>query len=118
MTDLPRHSTARAVYLRRHVDATPERVFAAWTDPAVMGQWLFVGPLSEIVQVRSDPRVGGRFSVLERPHDGSADTDHFGEYLHITRPHRVAFTLEVPAHFPGRTSLSRSLRTARAASWH
>ena len=35
--------------LRRIMPLAPDRVFAAWTVPALMGRWLFVGQTSTIV---------------------------------------------------------------------
>ena len=44
----------------RHLPATPERVFAAWTDPRLFAQWAWAGigenPVAEI-----DARAGGDY---------------------------------------------------------
>jgi uncharacterized protein YndB with AHSA1/START domain len=85
--------------LVREFDATPERVFEAWLDPAVIRQWMFAR--DEIFALKLDPRVGGRFSIVETSSDG--DIDHFGEYRKIERPSLLVFTLSVPKHFEGST---------------
>lgn len=104
-----------ALRLRRILPAAPDRVFAAWTVPAMMSQWLFVGPTSRIVSATVDLRVGGRFSIVERP-DGFEDVDHDGEYLDVQPPNRLAFSLEVPAHFPGRSEIRLEISAVSSGS--
>ena len=104
MTDEFGVDRTRVVRLRRHLAADPQAVFDAWTVPRVMSRWLFVGPTSRITEISADLRVGGGYSIVERP-DGFEDVDHFGEYRELDAPHRLAFTLETPAHFPERTHI-------------
>lgn len=82
------------VRLTRRFDATPERVFDAWLDPAQAGKFLFATEAGEMVRAEIDPRVGGRYSLVDR-RDGE-DVEHTGEYLEIDRPRRLVFTLQVP----------------------
>jgi uncharacterized protein YndB with AHSA1/START domain len=70
-------------------DASPERVFDAWLDPVQVRRWFSPG-LGELQRIETDPRVGGRFSFVDR-RDGE-DIDHIGEYLEIDRPNRLVFT--------------------------
>lgn len=81
--------TARVV---RHINAAPERVFDAWLDPEILGQWMF-GPNvreEEVLHLKVNPTVGGPFSFLVRR--GDAEIEHIGEYLEIDRPRRLVFT--------------------------
>jgi uncharacterized protein YndB with AHSA1/START domain len=84
--------------------APPEAVFDAWLNPQVMRHWMFVSPTNEIREVRTDPQIGGSFSILERTESGD-EIDHYGEYREIDRPNRLVFTLQVPKHFPGESSV-------------
>jgi uncharacterized protein YndB with AHSA1/START domain len=95
--------------LTRTYPADVETFFDAWTKPEWMKRWLFKSPTNQIVKVEVDLRVGGRFSILELA-DGE-QIDHFGEYLEVSRPDRVAFTLEVPWHFKGVSTVAIELRS-------
>ena len=80
------------VRVTRHFDATPERVFDAWLDPAMLGRFMF-GPAlrdEEVLRLTRDARVGGTFSFLVRRQ--GAEIDHVGRYLEIDRPRRLSFT--------------------------
>jgi uncharacterized protein YndB with AHSA1/START domain len=84
-----KNPTARVT---RHIKAAPERVFDAWLDPDLLGQWMF-GPNvreEEVLHLNVIPMVGGSFSFLVRR--GDAEIDHVGEYLEIDRPRRIVFT--------------------------
>lgn len=73
----------------RRYDAPPGRVFDAWLDPATARQFLFKTPKGEMVTVEIDPRVAGRFTIVER-RDGK-DQGHYGRYVEIDRPRRLSF---------------------------
>jgi uncharacterized protein YndB with AHSA1/START domain len=82
------------VKVTRLLNATPERVFDAWLDPARARQFLFTRPGQVVVHAEMDVRVGGAFLFVVRNAD--RDIDHIGTYLEIDRPRRLVFTLRVP----------------------
>jgi uncharacterized protein YndB with AHSA1/START domain len=104
------------VRLCRRIAGTACQVFEAWTVPALMRQWLFTSANSEIVDVSVDLRVGGSFSILERPYDSSGDVDHFGEYLEVIPSRRLAFTFQTPAHFPQQTRIEVAIAPVGSGS--
>jgi uncharacterized protein YndB with AHSA1/START domain len=73
--------------LRRRLPATAAEVFAAWTNPELMAQWLSPVGHSE---VEVDLRVGGRFRVTMVGENRRIE--HSGEYLEVAPPRRLAFT--------------------------
>lgn len=82
--------TDRKLHMTRQFDASPERVFDAWTNPEVVRKWLFASPVDESYSAEMDARVGGKWSITAR-RDGM-DYTASGEYLEVDRPHRLAFT--------------------------
>ncbi len=84
--------------VRRRFDASPERVFDAWLDPAVARNWLFRTETDEIIVAEVDARVGGSFRFVNRR--GDEEIEHVGEYLEIDRPRRLVFTFGVPTYSP------------------
>jgi uncharacterized protein YndB with AHSA1/START domain len=84
------------VRVTRRFDFPAERVFDAWLDPKLLTRFM-VGPEvrdEELLQVRVDARVGGRFSFLVRRQ--GQEVDHVGKYLELDRPRRLVFTWAVP----------------------
>jgi uncharacterized protein YndB with AHSA1/START domain len=76
-----------------------------------MQLWLFKCPTNKIVRIDQTLTVGGRYSICEKA-DGR-EIDHYGEYTAIDPPHRLAFWLEVPVHFEGRTHIVDTLQTTK-----
>lgn len=85
------HAAGTALELRRVVPGSPDRVFAAWTDPAWIARWMTpVGTATAEV----DLRVGGRFRIVMAG-DGQV-IEHTGEYLEVDPPRRLRFTWRSP----------------------
>ncbi len=94
----------RMLRVRRHFDASPERLFDAWLNPQTAGKWLFTTATGELTRVEMDPRVGGKYLLVDRRH--GKDIEHVGEYLEIDRPRRLVFTFAVPEFSPQSTKVS------------
>jgi uncharacterized protein YndB with AHSA1/START domain len=80
----------RVLRMMRRFDASPERVFGAWLDPATARKWLFASPVDELYTAELDARVGGKWSITVRR--AGMDYTASGEYLEIDRPRRLVFT--------------------------
>jgi len=80
----------RVLRMSRRFEAAPERVFDAWTSPALVGRWLFTTPIDESYQAQLDLRVGQPWTITARR--GGIDYTASGEYLVIERPRRLVFT--------------------------
>ncbi len=73
----------------RILEATPEDVFDAWTDPEQARHWMCpVG--ATVPDLTLEARVGGRLRLVMRV-DGK-DFIHLGEFLEVERPRRLVFT--------------------------
>jgi uncharacterized protein YndB with AHSA1/START domain len=77
--------------LRRRLPASPERVFAAWTDPALLARWM--SPFAE-AEASVNVRVGGTFAIVMRGQ--GQEIRHTGTYLEVDPPHRLVFTWQSP----------------------
>ncbi len=76
--------------LTRVINAPPERVFKAWTDPAFLNQWF--GPKGvDTSDAVVDLRVGGNYRLTMREPNGAVIT-HGGEYREIKPPEKLVFT--------------------------
>ena len=76
--------------IKRLIKAPPDRVYAAWTDPAQLKQWF--GP--ENVQTRqlvADARVGGKFRWDLINSEGETMTCR-GEYRELQPSKKIVFT--------------------------
>jgi uncharacterized protein YndB with AHSA1/START domain len=91
-------------HIAQTITAPPEAVFDAWVTPELMTRWMFKTNSNEIYKAQAALRVGGSWSVLEWT--GSEHIDHFGHYTAIDRPHKLAFGLQAPKHFPARTHVT------------
>lgn len=73
--------------VERTLSAPPERVFAAWTDPAILRRWYCPNPDLPL-EVTADVRVGGRYRVDM----GGGRFVAEGEYTELVPGRVVAFT--------------------------
>src|SRR6266550_7394183 len=80
------------VVVTHSFSASPDCIFDAWLDPAMIGKWMFSPTLleQEVVHISLDARFGGSFSFVVRRQD--KEIDHIGKYLEIDRPRHLVFT--------------------------
>jgi uncharacterized protein YndB with AHSA1/START domain len=81
----------RMLVMTRIFDAPRERVFDAWLDKKLIGQW--IGPRSVRAEPQEmTPKIGGRYRIHMRGSDGSDGPVVGGVYREIVRPERLVFT--------------------------
>jgi uncharacterized protein YndB with AHSA1/START domain len=91
MTNKTTTSTeGRDLILMRMIDAPPEKVFEAWTDPALLKQWFAPLPWTTSV-VENDVRAGGSSLIVMRGPDGN-EFPNPGVYLEVVKNERLVFT--------------------------
>lgn len=77
--------------VKRLLNATPERVFEAWTSPEHIKQWMRPEPGMKVRSARMDLRVGGKFRIQMQMPDGEFFTA-VGEFEEVKAPERLVYT--------------------------
>lgn len=83
-------SADRELVLTRIIDAPREKLFRAWTDPALLVQWFAPLPWTT-PRAELDVRPGGASLVVMRGPDGNEFPNH-GVYLEVVPNERLVFT--------------------------
>lgn len=79
-----------SLILRRRINASAAKVYAAWTQAAQLMRWMH--PLDTIcLHAEADVRPGGRFRVLMRSPDGE-EYDVSGTYREVVPESKLVFT--------------------------
>lgn len=76
--------------LTRVINAPREKVFRAWTEPALMKQWFTPAPW-QTVHAETDVRAGGSNLVVMRGPEGQEFPNH-GVYLEVIKNERLVMT--------------------------
>lgn len=74
----------------RFIKAEPQRVFDAWTDPAMIMKWWGAGGIT-CPQAEVDLTVGGSYRIANRTPDGHTMWIA-GTFTHIDRPSALVYT--------------------------
>ncbi|MGE0820961.1 MAG: SRPBCC domain-containing protein [Candidatus Binatia bacterium] len=82
------------IRITKLLPATPEDVFAAWTDPESLKAWMCPEATS-VAAATLDLRVGGKFRIVMRGEN--SEIVHVGEYRDICPPERLVFTWQSAA---------------------
>jgi uncharacterized protein YndB with AHSA1/START domain len=76
--------------VRKTIQASAERLFEAWTQPAQLKKWW--GPQSVVcIDAEVDLRVGGRYRIANQFPDGKV-VWIAGEFETIEQPHKLVYT--------------------------
>jgi uncharacterized protein YndB with AHSA1/START domain len=73
----------------RHFAFAPDRVYDAWLTADSARHWWFRTPTGTSVSCAIDPTPGGSFRIVEQR--GDAQAEHFGIFVELERPKRIAF---------------------------
>jgi uncharacterized protein YndB with AHSA1/START domain len=117
----------RDLILTRMIDAPPEKVFKAWTEPELLKQWFAPLPWTTS-KVETDLRPGGSSLFVMRSPEG-AEFPNRGVYLEVVKNLRLVFTDAYteawePSEKPFMTAImtfeevdGKTKYTARARHW-
>ena len=86
----PSQAIKPSLTLKRRLNAAPEKVYAAWTNPAHLTKWF--GPDSgAVTRAETDVRPGGRYTIVFHTEDG--EEHHVsGVYREVVPNQKLAFT--------------------------
>lgn len=85
------HVGNREVFIEETFNASAERVFSAWTDPAKLAQW-FAPDGCTVHFKKVEVKTGGRFhSCISNPQHG--DCWAIGEYKEVSPNTKIVFTM-------------------------
>jgi len=84
---LPGHS----LRVQRRLLGSPEKAFAAWTEPRLLARWM--SPFGS-AEAEVDLRVGGAFSIVM--HGPDQEIRHTGTYLELAPPNLLVFSWVSP----------------------
>jgi uncharacterized protein YndB with AHSA1/START domain len=104
----------RKVTVRRRIEASAEKLFDAWLEPASLAAWMHPGGVA-CSTAKVDAREGGAFQILTHAPEG-ATLLHSGIYRVIDRPQRLVFTWISPASRQTESLVSVEFRPGRRAT--
>ncbi|MDO9084774.1 MAG: SRPBCC family protein [Anaerolineaceae bacterium] len=120
-------SSERELVLIRMIDASPDKVFRAWTEPELLKLWFAPLPWTT-PSVETDVRPGGSSIITMRDPEGN-EFPSSGVYLEVIENEKLVFTdayteAWVPAEKPFMTVIltfenvdGKTRYTARARHW-
>jgi uncharacterized protein YndB with AHSA1/START domain len=84
-------ATKPSLTLKRHLKASPAKVFAAWVDPEKIKRWLTPHDMQE-AHAETDLRVGGRYRWVMRNPKTNEENDVRGVYREIVANQKLVFS--------------------------
>ena len=85
------NQTNSTLKISHYFSQSPEKVWQAWTDPAIVKSWFGSDPNGTVLDASLDVRLGGRFEVTFQ----NADKTQFtctGEYKEIEPYQKLVFS--------------------------
>lgn len=79
------------VRLERTIAASPDRVYRAWIDPALLARWMAPGPF-DLTRAEVDERIGGHYRIWHADAASGAAMGGFeAEIIELVPAQRVVF---------------------------
>ena len=76
----------------RTISAPIESVYNAWLNPELLAQFMHPAANMHIAKAETDPRVGGRFTIVMAT--AERELPHGGEYKELTPYSKIVFSWE------------------------
>jgi uncharacterized protein YndB with AHSA1/START domain len=90
MNTVEESAVSRELVLVRLIDAPPEKVFRAWTDPVLLKQWFTPKPWT-VASAELDIRPGGTNVIVMRSPEGQ-EFPNSGGLLDVVKNERFVLT--------------------------
>ena len=90
MLDKPTDISDRELVLTRLIDAPPEKLFRAWTDPKLIVKW-FTPPPYKTIHAETDVRPGGASLIVMQSPEGQ-EMPNRGVYLEVIPNRKIVAT--------------------------
>ena len=85
--------TSKGFTLVRHLDASPEQIWNAWTDADEVAEWWHPrGAVTPRESVEIDATVGGKYQYTMVDGDSGNEVVTGGEYTVVEPPSKLAFS--------------------------
>ncbi|KQR78503.1 ATPase [Burkholderia sp. Leaf177] len=76
--------------LQRRINASPAKIFAAWTEPSQLVKWMHPAN-NNVIRAEMDVRVGGRFRIVMRTPAGE-EHDVSGVFKEVVQDEKLVYT--------------------------
>lgn len=76
--------------LQRRINASPAKIFAAWTEPSQLVKWMHPNN-NDVIHAEMDVRVGGRFRIIMRA-PGGEEHDVSGVFNEVAQDEKLVYT--------------------------
>lgn len=76
--------------LQRRINASPAKIFAAWTEPSQLVKWMHPNN-NDVIHAEMDVRVGGRFRIIMRA-PGGEEHDVSGVFKEVAQDEKLVYT--------------------------
>lgn len=83
-------TSSRELMITRLINASPDKVYRAWTEPSLMKQWFCPRPWTT-PHIETDVRTGGSSYVVMQGPNGER-IDNRGVYLEVIPNQKIVFT--------------------------
>lgn len=100
--------TDTSLRVSRVIEAEPEAVFRAWTDPEQLKRWSSPDGVT-VADVQVDLKVGGRYRIRMKTEEGKTHTA-VGQYREIEPPHRLVYSWDWEEESIGETLVTVEFR--------
>lgn len=85
------NQTNNTLKISHYFTQPPEKVWQAWTDPAIVKRWFGSDPNGTVLDATLDVRLGGTFEVTFQNADGTQFTS-IGKYKEIEPYQKLVFS--------------------------